>query len=734
MKRLLFACMALLCAMVSHAQISPVSNFGSDPGNLNMYTYIPSGIPSNAPLVLVLHGCTQDAVSYANESDWNSLADEYKFYVIYAEQPAANNFSRCFNWFQSGDANRGAGEAASLKSMVDYMKSNYSVNNNGVYVTGFSAGGAMTTVMLAAYPDVFTGGAVMSGLPYDVANGTSQAFQAMQGNVNLSPAQLGNKVRNASSHTGPWPTVSIFHGTSDYTVNYVNENEVMEQWTNVHGVDQSPDVNTPSYLGNSTVTKKAYENGAGDPVVVTYSFNAMGHAIAIDPGTGPSQGGNSGTYTRDINFWSSFYAAEFFGLMGPTLSKPTNVTASASAFDQVDLTWTNNEPTATAISIERSLNANGPFSSIATLPASSTSYTDAGLTQLTTYHYRISVTDGSSTVAGDIVSATTPSDGSPAPPAAPSNLAATSTGQTSISLSWSDNSNNEAEFVLERSTGNASNYSVIANLPANTTSYSDGGLTSNTAYFYRLKAQNSVGASSSLTANATTDGQATVVTIEQPTGTGILSYFNFNDMGQSFTSIADGELISVEVNLVLPISGSTLKIFAGNTVSGAAIYEVSGISAGSGWQTITLPNPVSVINGQQYTFQLTDASIKYTYSNAYSGGNFWYNSISYSVFDAAFKVSINTTSSAQKNFEEVAEPGPVFHVFPNPSQGRIRVELDAAFAGGVIEVLSLDGRMLKTLAVEGHREDIDLRELGAGFYLLKVTHAGQQRVVRLVVQ
>ena len=130
MESLLLTCMALLCAMMSHAQISPVSNFGSDPGNLNMFTYIPSGVPANAPLVLVLHGCTQTASSYASESDWNRLADQYKFYVIYAEQSTSNNFSRCFNWFESGDARRGLGEAASLKSMVDYMKSNYSVDNN----------------------------------------------------------------------------------------------------------------------------------------------------------------------------------------------------------------------------------------------------------------------------------------------------------------------------------------------------------------------------------------------------------------------------------------------------------------------------------------------------------------------------------------------------------------------------------------------------------------------------
>ncbi len=734
MKNLILTCTALLWAWMSHAQISPVSNFGSNPGNLSMYTYVPSGMPSNAPLVLVLHGCTQNATSYANETDWNSLADQFKFHVIYAEQSTSNNFSRCFNWFESGDASRGLGEAASLKSMVDYMKSNFSVDASRVYVTGFSAGGAMTSVMLATYPEVFNAGAVMAGLPYDVANGSSQAFSAMFGNVDLSPAQLGNRVRNASGFTGPWPRVSVFHGTSDFTVYYMNETEVVEQWTNVHGIDQTPEVNDPAFLGNATVNKKEYRDGGGNSLVVSYSFNGMGHAIAIDPGTGSQQGGNTGAYATDVDFWSSYYAAEFFGLMGPTLNQPTNITASPTAFDQIDLTWTDNETTETGYTVERSLNASGPFSTIANLPANSTSYTDAGLTQLTTYYYRISVSDGSSTAAGAIVSATTPSDGTPTPPAAPSNLAATSTGQTSISLSWSDNLNNEDAFVLERSTGNASNYAVIANLPANTTSYADGGLSSNTAYFYRIKAENSAGASSAVTANATTDGQAAIVTIEQPTGTGVLSYFNFNDMGQSFTAIADGELVSVEVNLVLAISGSTLKVFQGNTVSGTPIYEASGISAGSGWQTITLPNPVSVTDGQQYTFQLTDASLRYTFSNAYSGGNLWYNAISYSVFDAAFRASIRTTTGGNKDLARTVDPTPAFRVYPNPSSGRVQIEWDAALAGGVVEVFGVDGRMLKRVESPENSATLDLEELGAGMYWVKVSVEERWEVVRVVVE
>lgn len=738
MKKISLILSVVVCSFVCRAQLSQVNNFGSDPGNLNMYTYIPNGITSNAPLVLVLHGCTQDANSYSNESGWNDLADDYKFYIIYAEQPSANNSSKCFNWFESGDQNRGFGEAASLKSMIDYMKSNYSIDANRVFVTGFSAGGAMSTVMLGAYPEVFASGAVMSGLPYDVATGSTQAFQAMFGNVNLSPSQLGNRVRNGSNHTGPWPTVASFHGTSDFTVYYMNETEIMEQWTNVQGIDQTPEVDDAAYLGNSTVRKREYQDGSGNPLVVTYSFASMGHTIAIDPGSGPTQGGATGSYTKDVDFWSSYYAAEFFGLLGPSLSAPTNIAASASSFSQIDLNWTDNETTETGYIVERSTSSAGPFTTIANLGPNSTSYSDNGLNQLTTYYYRISVTDGTSSAAGDIVSATTPSDGTPTPPVAPSNLNAVSTGQTSIELSWTDNSNNEDSFIIERSEGNESNYSVIATLSSNTTSYTDGGLNGATLYFYRVKAQNGAGASSfSPSTSATTDSEATIVTIEQTSGSGILSYFNFNDMGQSFTSIADGEIVSIDVNLVLSISGSTLKLFQGNNVSGTPIYEESGISKSSGWQTITLSNPPSIIDGQQYTFQLTDASIKYSYSNQYNGGNFWYNSISYSVFDAAFRVGISTTSTGARRASHMDKSTNLgeeneFNIYPNPARDVLNIQ--SKHSNGLIEILSIDGKAVYKKEISDNLERIVIKHVKRGIYQIRITTNDEISTKKLIVE
>ncbi|MCI0672021.1 MAG: PHB depolymerase family esterase, partial [Myxococcaceae bacterium] len=132
----------------SQAGLTQVTGFGSNPGNLLMYTHVPTGMPANAPLVVVLHGCTQMA-SAMESSGWTAAANHYKFYLVYPQQQSANNSSSCFNWFEPGDIARGQGEALSIKQMVDHMKATYSVDASRVSVTGFSAGAAMSAVMLA---------------------------------------------------------------------------------------------------------------------------------------------------------------------------------------------------------------------------------------------------------------------------------------------------------------------------------------------------------------------------------------------------------------------------------------------------------------------------------------------------------------------------------------------------------------------------------------------------------
>ena len=216
-----------LCAGAAQAQsLTEVSGFGSNPGNLRMFKIIPAGLPASAPLVVALHGCTQSAAAYDAESGWAMLASRWQFALLLPQQQSSNNASSCFNWFEAGDIARGSGEALSIRQMVAKMATDHGVDPARVYVTGLSAGGAMTSVMLATYPEVFAGGAIIAGVPYSCGTGTSAAFSCMNPGSNLSPAQWGAKVRAASSHAGPWPIVSIWHGDADYVVRPVQPHRI----------------------------------------------------------------------------------------------------------------------------------------------------------------------------------------------------------------------------------------------------------------------------------------------------------------------------------------------------------------------------------------------------------------------------------------------------------------------------------------------------------------------------
>ncbi|MBI5219627.1 MAG: PHB depolymerase family esterase [Bacteroidia bacterium] len=312
---LFFQAILFLISGYAVAGWQQVTNFGSNPGNLNMFLYVPDGIPGNAPMVVALHGCTQTAAQFRDNSGWNDLADKYKFYVIYPEQKATNNSYYCFNWFLPSDQNRDSGEALSILQMVDYVKSNYSVNNSKVFTTGLSAGAGMTAVLLAAYPDVFSGGAIMSGVAYKAASDAATASNAMYGLVTKTPTEWKNLVTGAyPAYTGTYPRVAVFHGLYDNVVYPANVTELVKQWTAVHNISQTPYATISAFLSNPDIEQAVYTNAGNDTVVLTYRINNMGHAIAVDPGTGIMQGGTIGTYAIDKNFYSSYWAAKFFGI------------------------------------------------------------------------------------------------------------------------------------------------------------------------------------------------------------------------------------------------------------------------------------------------------------------------------------------------------------------------------------------------------------------------------------
>jgi feruloyl esterase len=293
--------------------LTEVTSFGSNPGNLRMLTYVPKDLPKGAPLVVVLHGCTQTAHSYDLGTGWSTSADHHGFAVLLPEQRTSNNPMQGFNWFEAADFVRDSGEPLSIRQMVEWMVVNHGIDRGRVYVNGLSAGGAMTSVMLATYPEVFAGGAIIAGVPYRCANGVQEGFECIFQGRTRSPRDWGDLVRAASSHQGPWPKISIWHGTGDHTVKPTNAEESIKQWTDVHGLAMTPTFES-TVDGHSY---RAWRGPDGDNLIEAYTITGMAHGVPIDP-HGEEGFGATAPFILDMGISSTQHIARSWGLTDRT--------------------------------------------------------------------------------------------------------------------------------------------------------------------------------------------------------------------------------------------------------------------------------------------------------------------------------------------------------------------------------------------------------------------------------
>lgn len=262
-----------------------------NPGDLQARLYLPARLAEDPALVVALHGCTQYATDYDDETGWTALAEEYGFVLLLPEQGRSNNPAGCFNWMRPQDRARGGGEAESIAQLVEGVSRRYGVAPGQAYVTGLSAGAAMSAVMLATYPELFAGGAILAGVPYGcvTATGSSgaalQALDCMQAGLDLDPAEWGRRVREAApGHTGPWPRVSIWQGTGDSVVAPANAAELLQQWTDVHGIDTEADLEQSD--PEQRHSRWVYTDPAGQPRVESWLISDMGHAVPVDEASG----------------------------------------------------------------------------------------------------------------------------------------------------------------------------------------------------------------------------------------------------------------------------------------------------------------------------------------------------------------------------------------------------------------------------------------------------------------
>jgi poly(hydroxyalkanoate) depolymerase family esterase len=302
--------------------------FGTNPGDLRMFSHVPANLSPSRALVVVLHGCGQTAAGYDLGAGWSTLSKHYGFALLLPEQKAGNNTHACFNWFNPEDTTRGQGEAYSIRQMIARMVSQHRIDKHRIFVTGLSAGGAMTSVMLATYPDVFAAGAIIAGLPYGVASNMREAMNGMLRSPQRSALELGDLVRNASTHRARWPRVSVWHGSADRTVNPANADEIIKQWLDVHRLPQPP-------MAEGKVDgypRQIWWNADGETVVESYTITAMAHGTPLGKAENDQRYGKEGPFLIEAGISSSHHIANFFGLTDgiPKLAKaPSNTTSES---------------------------------------------------------------------------------------------------------------------------------------------------------------------------------------------------------------------------------------------------------------------------------------------------------------------------------------------------------------------------------------------------------------------
>lgn len=256
--------------------LSEVKGFGSNPGRLSMKLYVPSRIAATPALVVMLHGCRQTPESFDAASGFSTLARQCGFVLLYPQQSEANNPQRCFNWFRPSAIARDRGELMSVRQMVEFTCSRHRIDRSRIYVAGLSAGGALTTALVATYPGLFAGAAIFAGMPLGAARDAMSALRAMKSGVSRSPGDWGDLIRTVSPDREGWPPISIWHGTDDRVVNSSNARASVSQWLAVRGINE--DAGRPTLKPWGELTQWKSKNAVQ---VSFYSLKGFGHGLPV---------------------------------------------------------------------------------------------------------------------------------------------------------------------------------------------------------------------------------------------------------------------------------------------------------------------------------------------------------------------------------------------------------------------------------------------------------------------
>lgn len=251
-------------------------SYANAAGSRTYKVYAPSGCDGQPlPVVMMLHGCTQDPDDFAAGTRMNEVAEKRKFLVVYPCQPKSANLQKCWNWFQAGDQRREGGEPSLLAGIALEVVAAFGADASRVYVAGLSAGGAAAAILAATHPDVFAAVGVHSGLACGAARDMPSAFAAMSGAGAVAPRRDGPVV----------PTI-VFHGDADATVKPANGLQVIAQ-ASPAGLTEA--VTRGQSPGGMAYTRTDHIGAAGAHVLEHWELHGAGHAW--------SGGSADGTFT-----------------------------------------------------------------------------------------------------------------------------------------------------------------------------------------------------------------------------------------------------------------------------------------------------------------------------------------------------------------------------------------------------------------------------------------------------
>lgn len=292
--------------------------------------WIPTGYAagSQLPMILMLHGCTQNPDDFAAGTQMNNYADQYKFFTVYPDQPDSANGTKCWNWFLPEDQTRDAGEPSIIAQVVRDVQTTYGIRRDKTFVAGMSAGAAMTVIMGAAYPDLFSAIGVSAGLEYRAGDSAATGVLAQQigGPDPNTQGRLAFVEMGVRAHR--MPTI-VFHGTLDLTVQYVNGPQIVEQYAQTNDyIDDGINNDSVNYVADQTTTgtvpvaggknytRSVYNDALNRPLLEFWSVERMSHAW--------SGGSSVGSYTDPTGPNASFEMVRFFNLnLAPTAAGAT---------------------------------------------------------------------------------------------------------------------------------------------------------------------------------------------------------------------------------------------------------------------------------------------------------------------------------------------------------------------------------------------------------------------------